>query len=460
MRRPNDDPGFDSILHPLTSDEFVERYWEQDVLYLSRSGRDGSDGRGLYDGFFPLSEMDRVVAHGELQPDYTLAVYKGDVAVQKTATGGRQDFRGGHDAKKASLDADGIYRDVAQGASFRISSTERMSLPVARLAGDVERLLNANVLTNVFLTPAGTHAFSTHFDAHDVIILQLEGHKHWEVLTPPADLPWEKPVRVRPELFERRLPFDTRASLSAAQGTEPRQYKLEKGDLLYVPRGFSHRAWAGDELSMHLTLEVRPFTWHELFAHAVTQALPEHRLLREGLPPGFVSDPAALEALVGRRDELAAAVEALLAEDRLAAAIDDLADRFVHSRTAQTQDLLTDLGAAPEVGLDSRLRVRGGVTARLTERSGRLVLFLSGTALELPARSRSMVEFALARRRFTVRELETDLGEESRLTLARHLLKAGLLTFDREGDGTGESLETVAAGAAAPRRPIAFPQGA
>jgi ribosomal protein L16 Arg81 hydroxylase len=458
MRHKNENPGFDSILHPLTSDEFIARYWEQEVLYLSRAARAET---GLYDGFFPLGEMDRVIAHGELQPDYTLALIKGDVAIQKTAGGGRQDYRGGHDMQKASLESDAIYRDVAQGATFRISSTERMSLPVARLAGDVERLLNANVLTNVFMTPAGTHAFSTHFDAHDVIILQIEGHKHWEVLTPPADLPWEKPVRVRPELFERRLPFDTRASLSAAQGTEPKQYKLEKGDLLYVPRGFSHRAWAGDELSMHLTLEIRPFTWHELFAHAVAQGLGSHRLLRECLPPGFVNDPAATEALLGRREELAAAVEELLQEERLSATIADLADRFVYTRTAQTQDLLADLGAAPEVTLDSRLRVRAGVTARLTERAGRLVLLLSGSALELPERSRSMVELALARRRFTVRELETDLGDASRLTLARHLLKAGLLTLDGEGGEAEEAnAEAVAAGHESNGRSILFSQGA
>src|SRR6185436_13140371 len=78
MSQPNDTPSFDSILHPLTAEEFIAHYWEQQPLHLARGGA------ALYDGLFPLDEMDRVIAHGELQPDYTLALIKGDVAIQKT----------------------------------------------------------------------------------------------------------------------------------------------------------------------------------------------------------------------------------------------------------------------------------------------------------------------------------------------------------------------------------------
>ena len=244
-----------------------------------------------------------------------------------------------------------------------------------------------------------------------MFILQLEGHKNWEVFEPPADLPMEKPVRVRPELFTHRLPFDGRASLSAAKGQVPTQIRLERGDFLYVPRGFSHRAWSGDdEPSMHLTVEIRAFTWHELFAHAIVRHLPQDVALRRGLPPGFATDPERVEEAVGRRDELMAAVRAALAPDRLEAAVEDLANRYVHSRNPVSRGQLADLAQAARIDAGTRLRVRPGVTARLVESGGKLVLLFSGNALELPERSRSMVEFILAERRFAAGELPHGAG--------------------------------------------------
>lgn len=420
--------GLEYLIHPLTAAEFVERYWEQRWLHVRREERDH------YAGFFDLADMDRIIAHGELQADYTLTLIKGDVAVHKLGHSGRQDYRGGHNLQQASLSPDGIYREVAEGSTVRVSFTERYSQPVWELAGELERQLNANIITNVFLTPAGSRAFSTHFDAHDVFILQLEGHKIWEVFEPPADLPMEKPVRVRPELFTHRLPFDGRASLSAAKGQVPTEIRLERGDFLYVPRGFSHRAWAGDdELSMHLTVEIRAFTWHELFAHAIVRHLPHDIALRRGLPPGFATDPGRVEEAVGRRDELAAAMRAALAPERLAAAVEDLANRYVHSRNPVSRGQLADVAGAAEIDTRTRLRVRPGVTARLASHAdtgGKLVLLFSGAALELPERARSMVELMLARRAFTVGELPTELGDESRLVLARHLLKSGFLALE------------------------------
>ncbi|MFP5288774.1 MAG: JmjC domain-containing protein [Thermoanaerobaculia bacterium] len=419
--------GLDYLIHPLTAEEFVEHWFEQRWLHVHREERDH------FAGLFSFVDMDRIIAHGDLQADYTITLVKGDVAIHKLGQSGRQDYRGGHDLKEASLSPDGLYREVADGNTVRVSFTERFSHPVWEMAGELERQLNANIVTNVFLTPASSRAFSTHFDAHDVFILQLEGHKNWEVYDPPADLPMEKPVRVRPELFTKRLPFDGRASLSAAKGQVPTQIRLERGDFLYVPRGFSHRAWAGDELSMHLTVEIRAFTWHELFAHAIARHLPHDLLLRRGLPPGFAADDGRVDEAVAERDGLAAAVEAALAPERLAEVVEDLANRYVYSRNPVSRGQLADLAGAERVDPSTRLRIRPGVTARLACKADGLILFFSGHALDLPERSRSMLEFMLARRRFAVGELPTELGDESRVVLARHLLKSGFLTLEPAG---------------------------
>lgn len=427
----------DHLLAPLTRDDFVARYFERDFLHLARGDR------GYYDGLLDLATMDRVVAHGELQPDYTVTLIQGDTAIHKLGSGGRQDFRGGHDLRSQSLENADVYRGVAAGGTLRISFTERYSESIAILVGELERQLDANVTTNAFLTPAGTHAFSRHHDAHDVFILQLEGHKHWEVLRPPAELPMEKPVRVRRELFARRLPFDGRASVGNAPGVEVTEIRLERGDLLYVPRGFSHSARAGDEPSLHLTVEVRAFTWHELFAHAVAQALPDLPVLRRALPPGFAdggNDVAA--AVAAAQPQVLAAALAAIDEERLTTALGDLADRFVYTRTPQTAGRLTEASAPrgdEELVATSRLRVRPGLATRLRPVGETLRLFFSGEVVELPARCRSMLDAMLERRRFAVGEIPAPLGADSRRMLLRHLVRVGLLTADVNVDPSASS---------------------
>src|SRR5689334_3433585 len=132
--------GLDYLIHPFTAEEFVEHWFEQRWLHVHR------EDRGHFAGLFSFMDMDRIIAHGDLQADYTLTLVKGDVAIHKLGQSGRQDYRGGHDLKEASLSPDGIYREVADGNTVRISFTERFSHPVWEMAGELERQLNANIV--------------------------------------------------------------------------------------------------------------------------------------------------------------------------------------------------------------------------------------------------------------------------------------------------------------------------
>jgi len=102
----------------------------------------------------------------------------------------------------------------------------------------------ANV--NAYLTPAGSQGFGTHFDTHDVFVLQTHGAKLWRLYEPSHRLPEGA---------------ETAAEHDSPPGPVKSTAELRPGDLLYLPRGTPHDATANESASLHLTIGVHPMVF-------------------------------------------------------------------------------------------------------------------------------------------------------------------------------------------------------
>ncbi len=125
------------------------------------------------------------------------------------------------------------------------------------------------VVTNAYLTSQDSVGFGLHWDDHDVIVVQLEGQKVWEVREPTEIAPINRPLDA---------PVDS-SSPVVWSGT------LAPGGILHVPRGYWHRAWGVERggHSLHLTFGITRRTgvnWLEMLA---TQGR-EIELFRRDLP--------------------------------------------------------------------------------------------------------------------------------------------------------------------------------
>ncbi|WP_253074328.1 cupin domain-containing protein [Paraburkholderia unamae] len=128
---------------------------------------------------------------------------------------------------------------------------------VARLARALEceldgagQMLRKEVGANLFLTPPSSQGFQPHYDGHDVLIVQLEGDKTWELFDPVQD--------IRVGMEGDRVPPD---QLSPIRDS----FQLRQGDVLYIPRGLPHVARSTIRNSLHLTLSIVPTTWTDYF---------------------------------------------------------------------------------------------------------------------------------------------------------------------------------------------------
>ena len=104
-----------------------------------------------------------------------------------------------------------------------------------------------------------------HYDPEDLVILQVEGTKRWQIFGPPVS----NPVRNMP----KQSPPETEPFFDEV---------LEPGDLLFVPGGNWHRCESGLSTSVHLGIFFLPPTsWHA--ANQILRAFLSEELFRTPL---------------------------------------------------------------------------------------------------------------------------------------------------------------------------------
>ncbi len=133
-----------------------------------------------------------------------------------------------------------------EGASLTINHVHDHFPALADLTwGIQEELGHSAIHANVYCSWPAHQAFKIHYDAHEVLILQIHGQKEWFVFEDTFKSPY------RDEKSEYQKPPEGEPYIHTV---------LKPGDVLYIPRGHWHYAIAREEPSVHVTIGIRCFT--------------------------------------------------------------------------------------------------------------------------------------------------------------------------------------------------------
>jgi ribosomal protein L16 Arg81 hydroxylase len=406
------------LLGPVSWDDFLSHHWQKAPLHVARGQAD------FFSGLADKQAVDHLIATQCGRPEFPISVVGAHLESESAPEPGP--------VARTGWTPERVYRRLAQGATIRIGNTPHYIPAVRSLAACFETELSSDIAVNLYLTPPEARAFGAHYDNHDVFILQVEGEKSWTLRAPPDALPLETIFQGRDSWLRRALPWET--SLKTLPPVrETRLFRLEAGDMLYVPRGHVHEVVTGKSASLHLTVAAPVVTWYEVAVPALLAAARRSARLRSALPPGFATDPAIRSEAAEAAPEMLAELVAHLRPGDLADSLARLADLFVHSRDGDWQGAAADAMRAATVGADSELVIRPGLACTVHEAGPELLLLYAGRVARLPIRVATMVDHILAARRFRVRDLPSRLDEESRIVLARALVEKGLLTFAESG---------------------------
>ncbi|MGI5269161.1 JmjC domain-containing protein [Nonomuraea sp. CA-218870] len=202
--------------------------WGRSALRFTTS----DEARALID----RERVERWLAHGNLRyPQFSLT-FGGEALHPNRYT--RAQVVGEH-RHTGCADPGRIAAAIGEGATLSLTGIEVWDEHLARLSAELGRALVARVQTVAFLTPPGHFGTRAHRDATHVFVVQAEGSKRWTLYDLPAGDDWD--------LAE--IPGEDAVT---------EEVELRAGEGLYVPLGMGHRAMAGPEGSLHLSVMVNP----------------------------------------------------------------------------------------------------------------------------------------------------------------------------------------------------------
>ena len=389
-------------------DKFAAAYWGQQPL-LSRADELAGDA-GFTDLLSP-DAVDELLSRRGLRTPFLRVANQGTVLPGSRYTGS-----GGAGAEIGDQVVDDkIMQLYAQGATLVLQGLHRIWPPLIEYARRLGDELNHPLQVNAYLTPAGNRGFATHYDTHDVFVLQVDGTKRWRIHEP-----------VLPDPLERQAWGGRKEEVSATADGEPAlDVVLAPGDALYLPRGWLHSAEAQGERSLHLTIGVRALTRFAFVEELLALAMQDRRL-RATLPFGMdVSDPDQVGYEL--TDTVAALQDWLGTADPVAVA-ERLRERAWPASRPAPISPVAQLDFVQRLTPDDRIAVRDGLRWRLVDDGAEhVVLQLTGRTLRFPAYCAPALRMVLAGGPRRVGDLPLD-DDPDRLTLARRLLTEAVVT--------------------------------
>ncbi len=326
----------------------------------------------------PWPELNALLTTGRLEAaDVRLVVNGADLAPRlytatALGTGGRQ-----RDDRPARVDGRKLHSLTAEGATLIIDEAERYLAAVGELAKSFETALASYSRVNLYASWRAMPGFETHWDDHDVFVVQAEGEKIWRVLGP---------TRVWPTREDTVLD-------ESPPATPLWTGRVTAGDVLFIPRGWWHDARVPAEAdgrgSVHLTCQVRAPSGRELLSW-LGDRLQSEVLFRRPAPV-WAGEQAFGEYLEQFRALVETELEGVEAGEFAA----DLRSRW-------TESAAPGIAAWAEPWRDPawpryRLRLPGRAHAVCAEEGGRLRLTANGWSHTLESRAAGMIRALLAK---------------------------------------------------------------
>jgi ribosomal protein L16 Arg81 hydroxylase len=236
----------EELVAPLTEAEFLAFLRERKLVHV-RSAHDG-----CYTRLMGWEALRHLIEHGEYSRGAEhLRVTKesAPAPIERWMIDGK-------------VDTVRLEECLADGFSIIVTHIEEHVPALGALCQNLSARLLERTYVGAIVTTGAEGAFRVHYDFEDLIILQVEGAKRWQIFGPPVS----NPIRgmAKPPPPEGPPVFDE---------------VLEPGDFLLVPAGYWHHCQTMSGRSVHLGIFFIPPTgWHA--AKALTTQLLTEELFR------------------------------------------------------------------------------------------------------------------------------------------------------------------------------------
>lgn len=392
------------IISPLKVEDFFTQYWEKAPLVLQR------DKSNYYDGLLALPDVDHIISSmGSRYPTIRLVKDGIPIPLKEYA----YDLPWGNDTFTGIINPDAVISEYQRGSTIVLQALQRNWPPLATFCRDLETYFTHPIQTNIYLTPKSSQGLAPHYDTHDVFVLQLYGSKHWKIYESAITLP------------DRSQPFKTSETVT---GSVLYDFELKAGDLIYLPRGYVHEALTSQEESLHITVGIITYTWSDLFNEILSICKKDERF-RNSLPLGFANSP---QEITNAKEYYRNLLKVLYEEEIFNEAFENVAERFVTTRTPILPGHLLELSELEEITTSSTLQHRKSLIYKIHFNETDTEIFFARKKLKFPKHAEEAIRFIVENKEFGVALIPGRLDEAGKMVLVKRLIKEGFLTIVRK----------------------------
>ncbi|MGP1352648.1 MAG: cupin domain-containing protein [Parasphingopyxis sp.] len=380
------------VLDPVDPSAFFTETFEERVYLIER------EEPGRYADLVSVDVLDAFIADNQL--------FEGQIDATRAEP---QITRDAFTLANDQIDRSALLRLYQDKATIIAPHLHSYHKPLGDFVRALEPVFSASVQTNIYLTPPGAKGFRTHYDNHDVFVLQVSGAKSWRIYDEPVGKPF-RGEGFEPGVHEVGDPTD--------------EFVLRAGDAVYIPRGMMHDADAHDEeASLHITLGLVTKTWADVVLESISKAALETDGLRRALPPGYANrdfdrGPAT--------EQFRAFIAELAEKAELDEPLDIIAEDYLKSRTPDMAGIVRH--ASNPIADDQQYRADPSALYRIIEdeESEEFAVVTRGGSSEFIGTKRPAFERAMTGEPFARSDLE-GIEDDDAADLIRRLLSRGLI---------------------------------
>lgn len=371
------------ILAPVSRNEFLNHYLKREYFYVSRNSP------GFYEEYLSAAAVDCFLQSEHLPAAFLNVARAGKKQPMEDWSRNDASARG----EERIAIPERLLDLYGEGATLILNGVHLAIPSLSSLCRGLSSELGFLTQANVYVTPPVSTGFTRHTDEHEVLVLQVEGIKHWQLFPP--------------------------------HGTEV-DLELRAGDLLYLPRGLSHAAGSLDADSIHITIGLHPAYEFELVRQIALFAKETGDLGRPA-PPAFADEGTkrSFEAdFLTRLRELLNRVTPLDMLERHQA-------NAVRNQRRGWAGRFSDVRRISSISPQTRVSRRPEILVQVKESGKFLGIEFAERNMLVPMFLRGAVELILSGDSFAVGELKGFFTDAGRVKLAREFVRTGLLRIDQ-----------------------------
>ena len=378
------------LISPISKTEFFKTYHEKEAL-LSKH-----NDANRFHGLLSIDRIDELIASTELPPS-SLDMVRKEPPIERSY----------YTFKNGNIDRGAVIRHYQEGATIILPQLHLADEILAKFCRSLESVFSSHVQTNIYLTPGSSQGFNTHFDDHDVFVIQLSGTKKWRLYQKPIDNPY------RGESFNTK---DYKA------GELQKEFELKEGECVYIPRGLMHDAISvGEKASLHITVGLIVKKWADLMLEALSEVAIRNPRFRRSLPPGFARPGYNNKSAKIYFDEL---INEFQKNSNFDKVFEVIKENFIRERTPNLRGSLIDTSSnLPKERLYIR---RPNLQAKLKRDELETVIICGGGDLRFELKAYKVLQVILSGEPFSAASLG-DSEDGSTLDMIKKLTAFGII---------------------------------